>query len=591
MEQTIEEKKPTFWSKFSSTCATIWKKIAGAYTYISTKPWRYAIYLPLLLIAFYIIYFIFNFSTTPYEYHSDAAGYASPSAKTAFMVCLGIYIGAIVLVEVLLSIFKKNNASRIAFGLVLISIGILLVFTNCRYMNNPDYKHDYTYYGPKGHWELIYDIFNFNKWPDPELTNQTYQPKLWHTLMAWIMKFHSIFIRQPVNSPVYVWYEPNAAAYTLYTNYQYSLLETCRIYINFYSALTIWGFYKCFKEMRLDGAKLVIATFLAVFVPSLWYMPNYGNNDMLALTFAVFALYFALRFYHSESWVDIIVTAFMIGLGMMTKLSAAMIAFPIAFLYLLLLIKYIKRYQASKDKKALWMFIYKMAAFAVIVFPLGLGIHIFNKVKFGVPIGYVKDTEWYDGAYHESIQHIHLDFYGFWNRFIFFPTKDLGYSHYLLQWLDPDKAYFANGSWYYTPEWGKSDFSVWTAFLKTALFGEWSYDLKGFAAIGADFAYVFYILVGVLFEIAAIYYTVRFVIRLFKKASLKENALYIMMAIFFLTNAFSYIYFNYKYPVGCSENARYAMLILIPIQVAVSSFVVDVTKGIVKITKKEKNRP
>ena len=66
MEQTIEEKKPTFWSKFSSTCATIWKKIAGAYTYISTKPWRYAIYLPLLLIAFYIIYFIFNFSTTPY---------------------------------------------------------------------------------------------------------------------------------------------------------------------------------------------------------------------------------------------------------------------------------------------------------------------------------------------------------------------------------------------------------------------------------------------------------------------------------------------------------------------------------------------
>jgi hypothetical protein len=32
-------------------------------------------------------------------------------------------------------------------------------------------------------------------------------------------------------------------------------------------------------------------------------------------------------------------------------------------------------------------------------------------------------------------------------------------------------------------------------------------------------------------------------------------------------------------------------LILIPIQVAVSSFVVDVTKGIVKITKKEKNRP
>ena len=80
------------------------------------------------------------------------------------------------------------------------------------------------------------------------------------------------------------------------------------------------------------------------------------------------------------------------------------------------------------------------------------------------------------------------------------------------------------------------------------------------------------------------------IVKMIKREKI-DARLYIMMAIFFLTNAFSYIYFNYKYPVGCSENARYAMLILIPIQVAVSSFVVDVTKGIVKITKKEKNRP
>lgn len=342
--------------------------------------------------------------------------------------------------------------------------------------------------------------------------------------------------------------------------------------------------------MNLKGAKLVIATMLAVFVPAIWYLPNYGNNDMLALFFAVFAFLFALLYHKKRSWFYVIMTAVFIGLGMMTKLSAAMIAFPIAFLFFLELIKAIQESKKEKKSAIFWMFFAQMAAFAVIVFPLGLGIHIYNKIQYNVPIGYVKDTEWWDGVYHESQQHIHLEFYGFWNRFILFPTKDLGYSHYLLQYLDYDKRYFLDGAWYYTPEWGLSDFSVWTAFLKTALYGEWSYDLWGLSAVASDFIYYFAIMVGILFELSAIYYTVRFVIRLFKRAPFKENSLYIMMVIFFLTNAFSYCYFNYKYPVGCSENVRYAMLLLIPIQVAVSSFVIDFGKDVTNLFKRLRNR-
>lgn len=569
---------------------SVWKKIRDAYISFSKKPWRYAIYIPLVLCAFYLIYFLFNYTSVPYGYGSDWGGYKSPEAKTAFSICLFIYFTLIVLVEGLLIFFHKSSASRIAFGLVLISVGILLLFTNSRYMNNPDYKHDYTYYGEDGHWDIIFQIYNFGKWPTPDLLTQNYQPKLWHQTMAWIMKFHSLFIKPVGANAPYVWYEPNAHLYTLYTTQEYALLETCRIYINFYSALTIWGFFKCFQALKLKGAKLIIATILAVFVPAIWYLPCYGNNDMLALFFAVFAFLFALLYREKRSWVYVILTAVFIGLGMMTKLSAAMIAFPIAFLFFLELLKAIKESKAEKKKAVFWMFFAQMAVFAIIVFPLGLGVHIYNKIQYNVPIGYVKDTEWWDGVYHESQQHIHLEFYGFWNRFILFPTKDLGYSHYLLQYLDPSKRYYANGQWLYTPEWGLSDFSVWTAFLKTALFGEWSYNLTGLSAVAADFLYYFAIMVGVIFEIAAIYYTVRFVIRLFKKASLEENALYIMMAIFFLTNAFSYCYFNYKYPVGCSENARYAMLLLIPIQIAVASFVIDVSKNVAALIKQMRKK-
>jgi hypothetical protein len=65
----------------------------------------------------------------------------------------------------------------------------------------------------------------------------------------------------------------------------------------------------------------------------------------------------------------------------------------------------------------------------------------------------------------------------------------------------------------------------------------------------------------------------------FKKDS--NRFLFFLMLIIALSTGFSYAYFCWKYPVGCSSNARYALLLFIPIQVTLASGFVDFVNAII----------
>ena len=68
-----------------------------------------------------------------------------------------------------------------------------------------------------------------------------------------------------------------------------------------------------------------------------------------------------------------------------------------------------------------------------------------------------------------------------------------------------------------------------------------------------------------------------------KKLYRKESFVPVVLTIMGLTFAVNYVYFVNRYPVGCSQNARYVMPLILVIQCAIGSMLVDGSDLIRKI--------
>ena len=521
--------------------------------------WRYLWYFFVYLLALYAIYFIFLFRNGTYNVMDYYSGFRDASAFIAYCTCLCLLFVGEVVYGFFLGRKHRLTGQKIAFMLVVLSSAILILFSGLRYMDTDYFKHDFGVGYSGGHWDIIYIIYTTGKIPDPNLYNQFYQPKVWHWLIAMGMHFNSIFISTPADNPVIL---SNFPAWDLRT---YEIFESVRIFIDFYGTLTLFFFYKILRKLRLNGSKLVIATLLCTYTPMIWYVPFFGNNDSLALFFGIVAIFFALSYLEKPSFVDAIFTALFLGAGMATKLSSAMAAFPIAFVFLYQLFKEYRKGSAFSrdDRLRFWL---QMVVFAILVFPIGLGLAIYDKVKFGEPIGYVLNLE---SERSWSNQHIDTNAYGFFNRFLFFPTGDFSFS--IFPFID-DAAIAANhaatGS--YAFDYGTLDYNVWTAWLKSALWNESVFNIPGPILFFSYVLVITYIILGLFFVMSEFLYTVLTILR-----KGKNSFLYFFAAITFLTSAFSYCYFAYKYPVWCSMNSRYSLYLFLPFSIGIASFIGD----------------
>ena len=127
---------------------------------------------------------------------------------------------------------------------------------------------------------------------------------------------------------------------------------------------------------------------------------------------------------------------------MMTKLSAAMVAIPVAAVFLVVL--------ARQLRQRNWRILGQLGGFAVICFPLGLWYPVRNLVRFGVPLTYVQEMP------ENSVQY--LGEQSFLSRILDFSPHQV--ASVFEQWVQR-----TGGSY--------NEYNPLIALLKNAMFGEY----------------------------------------------------------------------------------------------------------------------
>lgn len=151
----------------------------------------------------------------------------------------------------------------------------------------------------------------------------------------------------------------------------------------FYSMCIVITSYRLLRQFKLNGWALYVPLIIVSFHPTFTIFSGSINNDVLSAAFIVGAIYCTVRWYADQTMGWILKIALCVGLGMMTKLAAGLVAIPIAFVFLVALYKRVKE---KTDWKRLMI---QFVCFLLVCVPLGTWFGIRNYIGWGVPITYV----------------------------------------------------------------------------------------------------------------------------------------------------------------------------------------------------------
>lgn len=147
--------------------------------------------------------------------------------------------------------------------------------------------------------------------------------------------------------------------------------------------------YRILKELKINRSLIPTLLFVSL-SPALIIMSGSINNDMLSISLSIMAIYYTIIWYKDDSLKTLLKIALTISLAIMTKISSALIAVAIAFVFLIKIIK---------NKEELTKYIWHFTLFAIIALPIGLWFPIKNLVLYNVPFTYVQSVDTSSGAY------------------------------------------------------------------------------------------------------------------------------------------------------------------------------------------------
>lgn len=418
--------------------------------------------------------------------YSDVRGIGTGIAALFFI--LVVFCGLHLLLE---KGINENTVTLIIFGGFLIRM-FMAVMTQGHVMQNDigalRAEDD-------GHMGYVYQIFTSGMIPmkNPMIRNQLYHPPLHYIVSAILLR-------------IYAFLGIEQAAWD----------EALQALPIFCSTATLVFLDKTAQKLRCSVLGRCIIVGLAAFFPYSVYTGFTLNNDTPAALFMVMCIYFTLKWKEEPTLKNILCMAVCIGCGMMTKLSAAMIAPAMAVVML---------WTAWKDRKQWRVWLKQFICFGLVSFPLGLWYSAFRWFQYRMPFGYVPKlsevAEQYVGMYSAS-------------------TRFRGWEHALESLII---------------RWGPApnvDYNIPVTMLKFAVFGESSYyDHEAVSFFLGTTAFWSTLALFVLFAAA-------FAGWLFmRKSERAEEKVFLGLGAAVIL--FAYVSFCIRYPHVCTMNVRYVM--------------------------------
>lgn len=469
------------------------------------------------LIKYFLLYvLIFILFETIYQ-EGLSANDNRQSVKILMMLCLfaDIAIGFYLL--------GKGKLNINSLTILLLIAGFVMRIGYAMYSGSNTRQHDVEMgsisdpnYNGSGHFSYIWIIYSTGKLPD-SVDWQFYHPPLWHALAA--LQMH-----------VYSWFHPS------YTGVK--LFMSCIILSSFIGCVTLVAikdilftiFYKD-DDLSLKSSNnimILITLSLLAFHSQFFIISGWTNNEGTALMFAILSLVYCLKFHKDRKWANAILSGLFLGMGVSAKISAALIAVPLAIIF------FYDIYFDLVNAHSKIIFLQALL-FIVIAAPIALWFPIRNTIKFGNPSISVPALDPYTS-------HMSVINYSYWERFGI-PNIFKSYSESMYCILSKNEN-------------GYMDYNVWAYILKNSIYGEWGYwqgDMYG------KVLYFFNVFLAPLSLIALIFILVKDII---KK---DQYLLYtIAMNTLFFVNIISYIIFQINYPVACTQDFRYMVMTLIP---------------------------
>ncbi len=295
--------------------------------------------------------------------------------------------------------------------------------------------------------------------------------------------------------------------------------ETLQVITLCFSNLTVWTGVRILKEFAIkDKWLLLSAAFLSVH-PFFAVMAVTLTNDCMAMYFMMLAVWYTIRWQNHPELKKIVVIALAVGLGMMTKLNAGLLAFAIGTVFL---------YVFVKNRREWKKFILQFVLFLVICAPLGLFSPARNMINYDMPLAYVQQVDTSDWKYMEDAT--------FFSMFGLPPLEQMS-SGFVT--LDPGV-----------------DRNAWIQVLKTALYDELMPEL-GNSLFGACALALLWVSI-----VLAILMNAAFIFSICKRHIMKIETK-LLCAITYVTLLVSFMSFCLKEPFTFTMEYRYISIALL----------------------------
>lgn len=284
-----------------------------------------------------------------------------------------------------------------------------------------------------------------------------------------------------------------------------------------YISVSLYIVWKLLKLWNLKGHALFLPFLILSFHPTFILLSGSVNNDTLCFLFTLLSIYFSICWHQNPSYRLIILSALSIGLGMSTKGTAFIAAFPMAFMFLVGFIKY--------KRKVLG----QLCAFAIIALPLGLWWYIRNYYLYEVPLNYIYRTSTDAIGYLGNVP--------LWNRILDFDLRRFSFWNVYVQF-----------------EGRFMEINPIIALLKSAVYGQCWFNYNLYIRIIA-YPLVFIWIIFVVLSLSAIP----------KQLKRTDDMLIpnLGILILFASQFISYYSFCLEYPFVWTMDIRYAIMLLV----------------------------